>query len=475
MRRALLFLLPFLLLIFVLAGSRVVRDPSLLPDALRAALRTDSAAPGTGPPMVASGAFGAGPSRLSSGSRLLARATPEPLAADPGGVDPRVFSLNQDGVALFKGGDTEGALEKLEDAYLRMPDNPAIARNYSNVLTFVAWQSLKAEDYDDALRKFDRALDADSGNVGAWKGSGFSRVQLKETEAAIRDFEEALRLSPGDTDAALALARLLYQGDRLARAKRVLDDLLRADPANERARKLMARVAREDKVERRFQASDTGHFRLKFDISENADLGAAVSAILEEAYAIIGSRFRHFPSDPVVVILYTREQFRSVSGSPHWSRGVFDGKIRIPVGGVNERTEELEDVVFHEYTHVVVNQITRGRCPTWLNEGLAQFSEPSTEGAKRALLQPLRGSRLVPLSRLEGSFLKLPGDAARIAYAQALAAVLYISDTYSFYHLRSILDRIGKGEAPEVAVKRVLHYGYSDLQTGIKDYLRRSG
>jgi tetratricopeptide (TPR) repeat protein len=463
------------LLLLLVAGFWALRELPSPPDLARIARDIQQAATAKRSQTLASGAFDDDPYIIPAGQQVTSASAGELAAPNPVGMDARALSLNQDGVSLFKRGDTEGALEKLEEAYFRLPDNPLIARNFSNVLTHVVWENLKTKRYDEALRRFDRALGVDDENVEALKGSGFSRIRLKETDAAVRDFDEAHRLSPGDVDAGLALAQLLYQGDELVRAKSVLVTLLRENPENVRARKLMKRVVEEDKVEREFQANDTGHFRLKFDISENAALGAVVSAILEEAYTLIGGEFHHFPADPTVVILYTKEQFRSVSRLPHWSRGVYDGKIRIPVGGVNERTEELEDVIFHEYTHVVVNHITRGRCPTWLNEGLAQYKEPSADGGKRALLRTLRRVDLVPLSLLEGSFLKLPGDAARTAYAQAYAAVLYVAETYSFYHLRSILERIGAGDKPEEALRKVLHYGYPSLQTGIADYLRRFG
>lgn len=473
--RASVLLLAILLLLLLAAGYRAIPELSSLPDLTRIARNIQQAAGEQKSRTLASGAFDDDSYIIPAGQQGISAAAGDLAAPNPEGMDAGALSLNQDGVSLFKRGDTEGALEKLEDAYFRLPDNPVITRNFSIVLTFVGWENLKAERYDEALRRFDQALGVDDENVEALKGSGFSRIQLKETDAAIRDFDEAHRLSPGDADVGLALAQLFYQGDELVRAKSVLATLLRTNPGNARARKLMKRVVQEDKVERKFQANDTGHFRLKFDLSENAALGAVVSAILEEAYTLIGAEFHHFPADPVVVILYTKEQFRSVSGSPHWSRGVYDGKIRIPVGGVNERTEELEDVIFHEYTHVMVNYITRGRCPTWLNEGLAQYKEPSSDGGKRALLGTLRRVDLVPLSQLEGSFLKLPGGAARIAYAQAYAAVLYVAETYSFYHLRSILERIGAGDKPEEALRKVLHFGYPGLQTGMADYLRRFG
>jgi len=71
--------------------------------------------------------------------------------------------------------------------------------------------------------------------------------------------------------------------------------------------------------------------------------------------------------------------------------------------------------------------------------------------------------------------MKLPENEAQIAYAQGYAAVLYIAESYSFYHVRSILDQIGAGKTAQEAVKDVLHFGYDDLQAGIVDYLRRSG
>jgi hypothetical protein len=388
-------------------------------------------------------------------------------------IDSETYELNQEGVRLFKEGDADAALAKLEDAYARQPDNRMIAGNLSNVLTFIGWSNVKAKEFDDALQRFDRALGANQENVEALKGAGFSKIQLKETDAAVRDFEDAYRLAPSDADLAVTLARLLHRSDRIDQATTVLNTLLKEQPRNEKAKKLLIRIRREESVERGFMASDTGHFRLKFDVTENAGFGPLVSAILEEAYSMIGSQFHYYPSDPVVVILYTREEFRTVSGLPHWSRGAYDGKIRIPVGGVNERTEELEDVIYHEYTHVVVNQLSGGRCPTWLNEGLAQYDEPSTDDGKRALLKMLRQRELAPLSSLEGSFLKLPGDQARFAYAEAFAVVLYIAESYSFYHLRLILEEIGDGLSPEGALQKILHFGYDDLLTGVTGYIQR--
>jgi len=414
---------------------------------------------------------------LGSSPILVAQQAAAPaFATEPReATDPRAHALNQEGVRLFGRGDLEGALDRFERAHTLAHANKVIAGNLSDLCTYLGWKSAKAQFYDQALIHFERAVETNEENVDAWKGLAFVHMQQKETREAVRALERAHDLAPGDADVALALSRLLYQSDDLTEAENVLSSLLTRKPGHAEAAKLLARMRRDSSVEERFQSNDTGHFRLKFDGVENAGAGALVAAILEEAYSKVGADFHYYPPDPVVVILYAQNDFQSVSGSPDWSRGIYDGKIRIPVGGVNERSEELEDVIFHEYTHVVVNQITRGHCPTWLNEGLAQVEEPSADGGKQALLSTLKRRGTVPLGGLEGSFMKLPKAQAALAYAQGYAAVLYVSESYSFYHLRQILDRIGEGQRPEEAVRSVLHFGYEELEAGIAEYARRAG
>jgi hypothetical protein len=377
-------------------------------------------------------------------------------------------------VRLFGQGNLDAALDRFERAHVLAHANGTIAGNLSDLRTYLGWKSVKEQEVDQALVHFKRAVEAKEANVEAWKGLGFVHLQLKETPEALRALERAHHLAPGDADVAIALSRLMDQSDDLQGAESVLSSFLARRPGNPEATKLLARMKRDATVEENFQSSDTGHFRLKFDGAENASVGALVSAILEEAWAQVGADFHYYPPDAVVVILYARDDFRKVSNSPDWSRGVYDGKIRIPVGGVNERTDELEDVIFHEYTHVVVNQITRGRCPTWLNEGLAQSQEPSADGGKRSLLAALKSRGPVPLSGLEGPSCAFPSR-RRGGLRGRFAAVRYIAETWSFFHLRQILDQIGEGRSPEEALKGVLHFGYEDLEAGIAEYVRRSG
>ena len=74
--------------------------------------------------------------------------------------------------------------------------------------------------------------------------------------------------------------------------------------------------------------------------------------------------------------LYTGQAFFDVTQAPSWTGAVNDGKLRIPIEGVGSITPELAHVLKHELAHSFINQISAGRCPQWLHEGIAQALEP---------------------------------------------------------------------------------------------------
>ena len=74
-------------------------------------------------------------------------------------------------------------------------------------------------------------------------------------------------------------------------------------------------------------------------------------------------------------MLYPDETFREVTGSPHWSGGIYDGRIKLPIGGLARGSERLARTVRHEYAHAAIVTLSKGKAPVWLNEGLAQVAE----------------------------------------------------------------------------------------------------
>ncbi len=75
------------------------------------------------------------------------------------------------------------------------------------------------------------------------------------------------------------------------------------------------------------------------------------------------------------------------------------------------------------------------------------------------------------MNALEGSFVRLSGPQAALAYAQSLAAVQYISDTYGMSDLQRILERLGEGNSAEAALRAVLHSDYGQFEIELSKYL----
>ena len=76
------------------------------------------------------------------------------------------------------------------------------------------------------------------------------------------------------------------------------------------------------------------------------------------------------------------------------------------------------------------------------HEGIAQFVEPKNLGSDgRQLSRLFKAQQNIPLNVLEGSFLQFTGAQAYVAYAESLAAVSYINDSYGM-NLRLLLANV---------------------------------
>jgi len=287
---------------------------------------------------------------------------------------------------------------------------------------------------------------------------------MGEKESALADFEAAI-LIEGDEQLHLMVATIFYQDNRLADAREHLRDVLRFNPSNTVAKEYLAKVDRE-MVEEGFREKESFHFHVKYEGAAAGTTGHVVSMVLEEAYHKVGAELGFYPEDMITAILYTQQQFRDITRSPSWSGGLYDGKIRLPVGGVNSRSDELARVVYHEYTHALVHRMTDGNCPVWLNEGIAQYEEGG-ESLARAEDIVRRSGAILPLKYLEGSFMGLDSSSASIAYAMSMLAVDYIIREYGTLYVANILEELGTGKRGEEAIASAIFISYGDIEKGV--------
>ncbi|MBI3932827.1 MAG: hypothetical protein HY317_05375 [Acidobacteria bacterium] len=205
-------------------------------------------------------------------------------------------------------------------------------------------------------------------------------------------------------------------------------------------------------------------FRLRYDGGINEPLGIAVLQMLTEAYGEYAKRLAFTPDEPVTVVLQTETAFQE-GGAPEWAAGVNDGTIRIPVRGMDRPTQPLITVLRHELAHSFIAARTGGNCPTWLQEGVAQWLEggdPAREDGRVAAAA--RQRRVIPLVSLEAPFQTLAEADAALAYAESLSAVAFIVRTRGEAAVVRLLSALADRLPSEEAIPVALALSYPELQ-----------
>jgi tetratricopeptide (TPR) repeat protein len=297
-------------------------------------------------------------------------------------------------------------------------------------------------------------------------------AQLGQTQEAISIAQRSARLAPSDAEGYFVLGYAYYEDgrtkDAIAVWKRGLQ--LRADST---VQGLLARAEREATAESDFQENDTGHFLVRYEGSATPPrLRQQIEQSLEEDYNQLVVELGIAPENTISVSLYNNQAFFDVTQAPSWIGALNDGKLRIPIQGLSEVTPSLARILRHELAHSFINQASRGRCPQWLNEGIAQLAEPRTVGARGPRLAQLyRDHHEIPLQQLESSFMDYSNNEAMLVYDQALAAAEYIRQTYGPGELRVLLDRLAEGGSVENALVSTLHVDYQHFDDDIGRYL----
>ena len=330
----------------------------------------------------------------------------------------------------FEGGNFAKARHYLEAALRYQPDNPTFLNYYASLL-----------------------------------------VRTGSAMQALSYAERAVRNAPDSPDALTVLGYAQFSADRTKDAiqtwKRSLT--LRPDPLVEQ---YLKKAERESSAEANYSERESNHFVLKFEGTATSDaLREQLLSTLESEYDDLTRDLGVAPHDSISVVLYTDQVFFDVTQAPSWTGAVNDGKLRIPIRGVNSVTPELARVLKHELAHSFINQLSAGRCPQWLNEGIAQALEPKQVTNGRLLAEMFRTQHEIPLNAMEGSFMSMSPVQAAVAYDESLAAVQFINDSYGMADLQRVLQRLSEGSSPEAALRATIHSGYGQLEADLGKYL----
>ena len=340
------------------------------------------------------------------------------------------------------------ALEVLDDMLLIDP-------NHLEALGLKAAAFFLLDDEAAMREARERALAFNPSFSGAFRIPGRIASRQYRFEEGRAFQERALEIDAGDVEARLLLAYDLLRLGKDADARRELERVFAADPYSVRAYNLLEAADAIDG----FVTLSYGIFKLQLPKREAEVMSDGLLALLDEA----ASRYqRDYEIDlrvPVVVQVFDDHDVfmvRSVGLPGNAGHlGICFGQL-VTMDSPRARppgTMNWQQVLWHEFVHVITLQKTGNRVPRWLSEGISVYEETQKDASWGQKLSPGFG-QIVDGEGLPGAgdldqFFSQPQTAAHLMFgyfASGEFVSFYIAQ-YGFDALLFALERIGAGAA----------------------------
>ena len=201
-----------------------------------------------------------------------------------------------------------------------------------------------------------------------------------------------------------------------------------------------------------------------------------VTRSLRKMHLFFSELFGPIPSFSTTLQLMDEETFFKKTGAPRWTNAMYyKKKILIPLTIESEGIDvvNLLRSIRHEYTHAITAALSKGKCPGWLDEGLAQWAE----GVENPALEPalrnwLKIRKPISLASLKGGFTKLTPAMVPPAYAESLFAANTVIDLYGFSPVRVYMNRLRRGSSSSAAFKAAFNVSEGQFEKRLDSSLK---
>lgn len=210
-----------------------------------------------------------------------------------------------------------------------------------------------------------------------------------------------------------------------------------------------------------YDSLEATHFTIRYK-KDNVDDAIVTAKIAEKYYKDVTKMYSHKPKDKVEMIIYDDvEQMlknTNLEGEEPPIGVYYSGIIHIlqPDKWISDKENiyniyEKQGPVVHEFTHLIVDEITRGNYPLWLTEGLALYTEYKMTGFE--IGPPLKKENDLTIKTLSNNF---QGLDQQLAYRKSFDIVKDVSTDQGFEKFNIMLNRLGEGRKVNKTMESVL-------------------
>ena len=433
-----------------------------------------------------------------------------PLAADTFRAGLKKFPNDPDmesGLGhAFATGEGKEMLEPLEAAL-------AVNPKHVPSLLLLADHLIDAEQYDEAAKQLERALEVNSWQPEALAYqavlahlsndlSGEDRLRAKalkywNTNPQV-DYIIGRKLAQKYLFAEGAAAQrraLAFDTNYVSARRELAEDLLRLGQADE-GWKLAQEAHDEDAYDVTTYNLTTLHDQMaKFRTLTNADFilhmssheadlyGDRALELLERAKTTLCAKYGVDLTHPTIVEIFPDQKDFAVRtfgmpGNPGYL-GVCFGSVITANSPASQAPNPAnwEDVLWHEFCHVVTLNDTKNRMPRWLSEGISVYEERQADAGwgermNLAYRDTILNGELTPLGELSGAFLQPKnGEALQFAYYESSQVVEFLVEKFGLDTVKQILLDLRDGQEINHAIA-ARTVPLPDLEKQFKAYLR---
>jgi tetratricopeptide (TPR) repeat protein len=218
---------------------------------------------------------------------------------------------------------------------------------------------------------------------------------------------------------------------------------------------------RQFQMEKRLAASSevfhSPHFDVRYPPLRGEKFAREAARILEAERSRLQAWIPVASSRVVEVHLLPYDDFR-VGYSPSMDVvGLYDGKIRVPLGDVAKFSPFIVSLLTHELAHAMITEKTANQAPHWFQEGLAQHVE-MTDGEEN--VNPIAGYRdkdyLMGFPLIEPAIGSLSQALVSLGYDESAWTLHYVEHRYGQAGIHRLLDAFRAGKTTDEAIPAAL-------------------
>lgn len=186
--------------------------------------------------------------------------------------------------------------------------------------------------------------------------------------------------------------------------------------------------------------NDTSYIRIYYE-NDYKNLAKEMLKSIKETHTLYENLLGTPNNLHLTLKIINKDKFFKVTKIPEWINAIYYKKhIFFPLDNQdNNFNIELLKSLRHEYMHAFIYNLSNGNCVGWLDEGLAQWSEGTTNPRLwKELKKFLKKHNPLSLSNIATGYTTLPTYLVPVAYAESLFSVKFLINNFKFSDFKNL-------------------------------------